>query len=78
MFFNKMYLLGDNLYDCLNKVMVNRPLSIREKANFLWVKGSDCYYLFDCNGNIEHINKRDYVFKNKNTGYYLYSIEKIN
>lgn len=71
MFFNKMYLLGDNLYDCLNKVMVNRPLSIREKANFLWVKGCDCYYyLFDCNGN--RVAKSSKEIEVYNNGWFSY------
>ena len=51
MFFNKMYLLGDKLYDCLNKVMVEKPINIMEKADFLLVEGNKYYYLFDNNGN---------------------------
>ncbi|MBR5599225.1 MAG: hypothetical protein IKW39_04215 [Alphaproteobacteria bacterium] len=64
-FFNKMYLLGNKLFDANDKVMIEKPLSIKEYPCYLQVNNQNCYYLFNANGKeIARSQKEIEVFFN--------------
>ena len=69
-FFNKMYLLGDVLYDAKGNTLIENVLDVKEHQSYLEVENKVGYWLFDEKGkNFTLSHKKFEVFFN---GWYAY------